>query len=287
MSIIKHMMWFIIGIKLAFGQEGFVPNQQDAQQENVHPKEQEDVGAPEPAQDVNMIHMITSKKKKSIGIGPGEPQGVGTTCGDSYSGTVDLNGIADDEHFNIDTNHICEQNAIWEELIPSSECLHLYNVSHDILMRMKGVAVADLSSLTNAFNDDLIKQGRLYSVEQIYPILNNFGEYDDMHTMAKRLEHEFRRYVILSLLMNNEISAPAGPVDMYWHFFILHTRHYFDFSRNLWGNEFGEMKYRHHYPANDQTRPTMRNAYTNTRQVLIQCYPQFTPCAEGDCIWKY
>lgn len=48
----------------------------------------------------------------------------------------------------------------------SDEVLSRFNVSEENRVRIKKVADYNYSFLTNAFNDDLIRSGRPYSVEQ-------------------------------------------------------------------------------------------------------------------------
>lgn len=130
------------------------------------------------------------------------------------------------------------------------------------LDRIKKLKNFDLEFLTRSFNDDLIRAGRPFSVEQVYPIILRFGKAD--FEVAKRLEEEFRRFVILTLVAPGSPHAPPGAVDMYWHFFILHTEQYTEFCEQVWGNFQGDLKYRHHYPSNDETRPGMLQAYIST-----------------------
>jgi hypothetical protein len=49
------------------------------------------------------------------------------------------------------------------------------------------------------------------------------------------LEWGFKKFVALILLDDKMTLAPSGPVDMYWHFLILHTKEYRDFCRAMWG----------------------------------------------------
>lgn len=48
------------------------------------------------------------------------------------------------------------------------------------------------------------------------------------------LIEEFRQFVALCMIFPHVSNAPAGPVDMVWHAFILHTNEYAEFSRNVW-----------------------------------------------------
>jgi hypothetical protein len=148
--------------------------------------------------------------------------------------------------------------------------LEKHNVSPENRERLAKLAAYDFSFLTSAFNDDLIRAGRPYSVEQVYPIVRRFGKCD--FEIARLLEEEFKKFVALTLIAPGVPHAPAGAIDMYWHFFILHTEQYQEFCAQVWGDFRGDPKYRHHYPANDETRPGMLQAYINTRRLYVQVF---------------
>ena len=108
-------------------------------------------------------------------------------------------------------------------------------IEKETLAKLHALERYDLSFLTSAFTDKTIREGRAFSTEQIYPILKHFGRADE--ALAKRLETEFKRFVAVTLLRPGGVHAPSGPVDMYWHFFILHTRQYRQFCADIWGND--------------------------------------------------
>ncbi len=102
--------------------------------------------------------------------------------------------------------------------------------------RLLALEEYDLSEITNNFTDDSHQEGRIFAKEQIYPIKLHFGKAD--LEIAKMLELEFKRFVALTIIFPKETQAPSGPVDMYWHFFILHTAKYREFCQAIWyGNE--------------------------------------------------
>lgn len=107
-------------------------------------------------------------------------------------------------------------------------------VTPEMRERIDALERYDLSFLTDNFNDNLIKQGRLFSNEQIWPILKHFGRAD--LEIARTLEREFKRFVALTIIEPGMVHAPSGPVDMYWHFFILHTHAYREFCEHVWGS---------------------------------------------------
>lgn len=148
--------------------------------------------------------------------------------------------------------------------------LDKFNVSDPVRKKIDDIAKWDLSFLTNEFNDDQIRSGRPFSVEQVYPIIARFGKAD--YEIARLLEEEFKKFVILTLMASGVAHAPPGAVDMYWHFFILHTEQYMKFSELVWGNFQGDPKYRHHFPAKDDTRPGQFRAYVETRKLYLEVF---------------
>jgi len=116
-------------------------------------------------------------------------------------------------------------------VVPSST----KGIDAETLAKLHALERYDMSFLTDAFNDRLIREGRTFSTEQIYPILAYFGKADE--ELAKRLETEFKRFVAVTLIRPGIVHAPSGPVDMYWHFFILHTRQYRQFCADIWGDD--------------------------------------------------
>lgn len=157
----------------------------------------------------------------------------------------------------------------------SNDVLKRYKVSKKNQERISLIADYDLSFVTNELNDDLIQTGRAFSCEQAYPLRQIFGKADQR--LAERLEEEFKRFCIITLLKPSVPHAPPGAVDMYWHFFILHTEGYSEFSKKVWGNFKGDPKYRHHYPSTDETRRGMLDAYTATRELYVDIFGKPRP----------
>jgi hypothetical protein len=146
--------------------------------------------------------------------------------------------------------------------------------------RLEALDRYDMNFLTSTFNDDLMKQGRVYSCEQAYPVMAKFGKAGQ--EIAERLETEFRRFVALTLLQPGVMHAPAGAVDMYWHYFILHTEEYGEFCEKIWGDSNGNPKIRNHYPATDETRPAMRDAYIRTKALYEKVFGPVKPFIKDD-----
>lgn len=144
----------------------------------------------------------------------------------------------------------------------SEDVLRRYGADGTVRARIQRVVEWDMAFLTTTFNDDLIRSGRPYSCEQVYPIMVRFGKAD--HEIAQLLCEEFRKFAILTLLKPGVPHAPPGAVDMFWHFFILHTEQYRDFCEKVWGDFRGDPKYRDHYPSTDLTRAGQFRAYAAT-----------------------
>lgn len=108
------------------------------------------------------------------------------------------------------------------------------NLSNSILKKLQTLENYDLSDITNSFTDDDHLQGRVFSKEQIYPIKLHFGKADI--EIARLIESEFKKFVAITLIKAGVTHAPSGPIDMYWHFFILHTVKYRDFCEKIWGS---------------------------------------------------
>ncbi len=156
-----------------------------------------------------------------------------------------------------------------------ADTLRKYKVPAKNKRRITAVGDYDLSFVTDELNDDLIQTGRAYSCEQAYPLRAMFGKADKR--LAKRLEQEFKRFCIISLVKPDVPHAPPGAVDMYWHFFILHTVEYADFCKTVWGDIKGDPKYRDHFPSTDQTRRGMLEAYKGTRQLYVDIFGEPKP----------
>lgn len=159
----------------------------------------------------------------------------------------------------------------------SSEILQRYQVSDENIERIKLLSDYDLSFVTYALSDDLIRSGRAYSCEQAYPLMFEFGKCDTR--LVQRLETEFKRFCVLTLLKTGVPHAPPGAVDMYWHFFILHTKEYANFCVSVWGDFDGDPRIRDHFPSTDSTRKGMLDAYRATRALYVDVFgePELFP----------
>ena len=122
-----------------------------------------------------------------------------------------------------------------------NRCLMLSDISPSVCNTLSAATRAklqalqdfDLSEITNAFTDDDHVAGKIFSKEQIYPIKLYFGKAD--LEIARRLEKEFKRFIALTLIQPEVLQAPSGPVDMYWHFFMLNTLFYQEFCDKVLG----------------------------------------------------
>ncbi|MBL7682041.1 MAG: hypothetical protein JNK00_01680 [Flavipsychrobacter sp.] len=119
----------------------------------------------------------------------------------------------------------------------------------------------------------LLLEGRLFSIEQLIPLLLHFAQEDDeikviaqkallpwlggdpyyqqasgidydfvekasekIKNIVVEIVDEFKKFVAISLIEPNQVHAPSGPVDMFWHFLILHTIDYNRFCDEVWGS---------------------------------------------------
>lgn len=146
--------------------------------------------------------------------------------------------------------------------------------------RLRRLDDYDFGFITETLNDELIQEGRAYSCEQAYPIRAKFGSAD--REIAGMLEGEFKKFVALTLLEPGRMHAPSGAVDMYWHYLILHTDTYADFCAKVWGDTNGNPQLRNHYPATDETRPAMRDAYVHTRELYERVFGPVRPFTSKD-----
>ena len=115
------------------------------------------------------------------------------------------------------------------DLVVPRSYLDTNDVSAGRRARVEALERYDLSSITN----NLIDKGRYFSPEQIWPLRDYFGRVDG--EIAGLLEREFRRFVAVTILEPGYMYAPPGALDMYWHFFVLHTRDYARFCGEVWG----------------------------------------------------
>ncbi|MHB8519864.1 MAG: glycine-rich domain-containing protein [Limisphaerales bacterium] len=129
----------------------------------------------------------------------------------------------------IDTAMVAETLQRESEPFVPREILRSWNVQPATMERLERLERFDLMGITKGF----VNKGRQFSPEQVWPIQDHFGKAD--LEIAILLEKEFKRFVALTMLRPKNIYAPSGPVDMYWHFFVLHTREYENFCGAIWG----------------------------------------------------
>lgn len=166
----------------------------------------------------------------------------------------------------------------------SDETLDEYDVSEENRRRIQKAIDYDLSFVTDEFGEELIRKGKPFACEQAYPIRNHFGKADQ--EIAEILETEFRKFVVLTLVKPDMPHALPGPVDMFWHRFILYTAQYKEFCEEVWGSFEGQPEYRDHYPANPETREGHVNAYYATRDLYLEVFGEPTTYeqASGDTV---
>lgn len=97
------------------------------------------------------------------------------------------------------------------------------------------VAEGDVVAETDAF--------AVANVFDLTPVRERFmREYQVSEIAALRLEQECKRYLVLCALSPGESLSMSGPVDQFWHTFILFTRLYAEFCEAVAG------RFLHHTP---------------------------------------
>lgn len=177
------------------------------------------------------------------------------------------------------------------KLVPA-KVIKREQLSDVVVDRLQRLAEYDLSFLTHNFTADKV---RTFSPEQLFPLIKHFRKYKmtvDIN-VATQLEFEFKRFVSIALIRPSRRNAPSGPVDMFWHFFILHTPEYVGFCTAIFGAYGPQPRIGKHYfsdwqdkreerdkrnamvdhiPATDQTRPAMNKSYVETRAIYAELF---------------
>ncbi len=182
----------------------------------------------------------------------------------------------------------------------SDETLKKFKVNDEVISRLEKLAEYDLRFLTDNFHEGELRE---FSPEQLFPLIRHFGNHGinvDIE-VARKLEIEFKRFVAIALLKPSRRNAPSGPVDMYWHFFVLHTPEYVCFSTAIFSVYGPQPRLGKHYfqdwedkrkamvdhvPANDETRAKMFEVYKETRALYIDAFgdpdPLYWPEPTGE-----
>jgi hypothetical protein len=182
----------------------------------------------------------------------------------------------------------------------SAAVLKKFEVPDEVRERLQRLEDYDLSFLTKNFIEDELRD---FSPEQLFPLIRHFAKYKmrvDIK-VAQRLELEFRRFVAVALIRPSRRNAPSGPVDMYWHFFVLHTPEYIGFCTAIFGAYGPQPRLGKHYfqdvadkraamvdhiPANNDTRPMMLEVYRDTRKIYTEIFGEpdekFWPAPTSD-----
>lgn len=147
------------------------------------------------------------------------------------------------------------------------------NLSQDVQDRLSALEAWDFSQLVDDMTPRLLlEEGRLFSIEQLIPVLLHYGQfYPEVKAIAQaallpwlgeesrtqgslglpaefvesacvriraiveEMATEFKKFVAISLVAPDQVHAPPGPVDMFWHFLLLHTVKYNQFCQEVWG----------------------------------------------------
>lgn len=147
------------------------------------------------------------------------------------------------------------------------------DIDADLLRRLRLLEEYDFGFLLLGLSPRrLLRDGRIFDNEQVLPLVLWFAQWDKhcrywaseivrqwlifspsesgfegvpdekatefrnyfFDTYAIPLIEEFRKFVALCMLFPEEHNAPAGPVDMVWHSFILNTSEYWQFGKEIW-----------------------------------------------------
>lgn len=147
------------------------------------------------------------------------------------------------------------------------------DLSADVVRRLRLLEEYDFDFLLMGLSPRrLLSEGRLFDNEQVLPLLLWFSQWDKhcrfwaseimrqwlvFNPAEGEIEHvdsekatefrdyfhknyaiplieEFRQFVALCMVFPEDSNAPAGPIDMVWHTFILYTNEYGDFSQSIW-----------------------------------------------------
>jgi hypothetical protein len=81
-------------------------------------------------------------------------------------------------------------------------------------------------------------------------------KYDVTEAVAREHERELKRYLAMCLADPEAAYGMFGPVDEFWHTWILFTREWWDFSRDVAG------RYIHHRPTTREEKQLARSGET-------------------------
>lgn len=125
------------------------------------------------------------------------------------------------------------------------------------------------------FNGHAIESGYPFACEQIHPIKKYFGQADAR--LASFLAHEFARFVWLRLNYLEQRLSPSGPVDMLWHFIILHTGAYASICDHLCQMGLRGDLLSTHTPPDNPSAPDTLSPYERTIDLYIEHFGKPEP----------
>jgi len=95
-------------------------------------------------------------------------------------------------------------------------------------------------------------------------------DYGVTETVAREHEQELKRFLGMCLSSPSIEYGMFGPVDNFWHTWILFTREWVDFSQSVFGN------YIHHQPATREEKNLIKRGITPSSYVtFLTDYPKF------------
>ena len=128
---------------------------------------------------------------------------------------------------------------------------------------------SDSSDPNSSSNDAFNKIRRIAEAFQIPKVIKKYAEQEKI-TEAVASEHakELKRFLIVCAACSNNSYSIAGPTDVFWHTFILHTQEYSAFCEAIAGD------YLHHVPSGN--RDAKRSGVeTEDRVDMLKRYVRF------------
>ena len=90
------------------------------------------------------------------------------------------------------------------------------------------------------------------------------------------IEREYKRFLQLILRYPDQYFVPSMEIDIFWHYHILDTHHYVDFTQRIFG------KYLHHYPYMglfEQDQQELLQLFCQTKKLYTQEFSEEYPMA--------
>jgi len=144
----------------------------------------------------------------------------------------------------------------------SSKLLERVELTNGQIDALKNLQDYDLSFITERLVDDINLP--LEAPEQVAYLRQLFDRVD--FSLAKNIELEFRKWFSLVIIYPHEDFVPSRPVDMYWHYLVLHTMEYSHFCKAVFG------RFIHHVGAREAGMDYIQNRKDETLSRLVKLY---------------